>query len=1332
MTPWAPVTPVQADDDPDTGQLWSPVEVSTCEELQGINDNSAGSYVLANDIDCNGTSFQTISNSFTGTLNGQGYTVSHLNASVFSSASSAIISNLYIANAQITAGSGTRGILVGNLSNSLVANVHIEGAIVATQGFTPIGGLAGSSYGTAIQRSSAATTVEIMSGQTVFGGLLGEAQTSRILNSYSVTTLVNGGGSIEHVGGLISTDYGSSIVNSYAAGSFAALYPNVHEAGGLVWYGASGTQVTNSFSTVEGSGDCGSSSCSGLVTMGYDGLDLSTDYFDQTASGTSECSAQDGVVCHAVNADGSEPEYFDNNNINAPMSEWDFTNIWMTTLGLPTLRPASNLPVGTVEDLVANIGSTTSIGLNWSMPASTGSAPLLGEAVYYQKAGETTWTLSNATAFNPGSPPEDNFGGTNVLMSDLLPATQYTFKVVLYNQNGDYSVATVQGVTATPGTVVVNTCQDLQDMDADLTAIYEVGRNIDCSNTINWNDGLGFSPIGCSSGNPFIGTLQGNNYTISNLYIADSCSYIAFFAVTAQALVQDITFSNPTLVGPPDNMFKAGITGFDYLGTFNNVHVVGDFTADQQGIHAGLIGISYGGTKVSQASFTGPVATTSAQPFFGGIIGQAANYAEKPVTITNSYVQTDVTATQADPSDDPSAVGGLVAYFLGGDLLVTNSYAALTLTQPDVTKPLILGGLLGLWAPSDESPASFATNSFASTQADINPSIDKGVGGLVGLVNIEGEGVVDLPGNYFDADRIGTTQCAGEFLDTGFFTATCNPVSGQPGYFENNSTNPPLNSWDFENIWQTTSTFPVFGVNRPINPIPPERFQPKHTDDPVPSVHTATSTAGSSDEKPATTVGGSDNDTTTGSGAAAEGGIIGRLKELFDRIPVVVLASFPYLLFILLLLVVVGLLIEMVRQRNRLHQLNILLEEQRAVAEKRDTFWHLAANYLRAPVTLLMGGVDLLTLGKSQSTETDRLATMSKRLQTKVTTIMERIEKSRSLQDIHAPAVEESRKIWLSAGFWLPICVVAGLIVLTNYLARTWRGLEVGTINLTIQVLVFLLVSLALYWALSLFGKANRERRAAELLLVEQEHALDRARMKLMRETAAELDADVSGVQLSLNKLPDGSEAKPIMQEGANRLRHIIDSFQLLISAQNHQLGTLSPAGAVTPLGKVLSTSLADLQPEIAAKNLTIEAPRKLNLRVPGSIDLNEQLLSSVLANAVAFSPRGGTITITTEQVEDGSTALTLTDRGSGITATEEEHIFQPFTKADGQAALRLDHEGLGISLYLDRQLMDYLGGNIIIHSIPEQGTTVKLQWPSRAKARVTTGSSVPSRATTL
>lgn len=1312
-----------------------PVAITTCQELQDMDNDVRGTYVLSNDLDCNGFGFTPIGffgtgdggyDNFAGNFYGQGHTISNLGVPLF-----ALLSDGMIANLNLSGNLSVEADRVGSLAYSsyygLISDVHVNSTATLDVNSAGVGGLVGFANGSVIKRSSAVINIQVEASQTEFGGLTVGASETVIQDSYAVLTVNVASGGVEHGGGLTVGGGGNQIIRSYASGSINNN-SQVHEIGGLVWFG-SDTTVVDSFSTFQGAGLCnGTNGCSGLVTVADDGLDFSTNYFDQTAIGSNRCVG-DGTnnTCNRVNTDGSQPNYFNNNTTNGPLDNWNFTDVWMTTVGLPTLRTFSDPspqpdPVG---QLTATIGSSSSINLDWLLPASPGSAPLLAEVVYYQKVGETEWTKIQATDFESHSDPSANFTGINLKVANLDPGTSYNFEVIAYNQDGYYSSETVSGVTGTPGLTLITNCQQLQDITNNLVDNFELGRNIDCSDTINWNSGNGFMPIGCdpdaNQSYAYKGVFAGNNYTISNIYVGGGydCYTKAIFADTEDALIQDVIIDNPIIHGSLyGNYGNAILSTYDYGSTFSNIHVRFNAVGDDQAFSGGIIGATYGetATRLSHVSVVGSI--TGDIGLVGGFGGLVFN-PNSLVVVNDSYAQFDIIDINPESGSYSGTIGGLFGN-TQAQVQITNSYAALNFDGTDSyafeNESHLIGGLIGY---TYVEPV--ITHSFARTSIQGYPGDPAGIGGLIGVIFDSDDDPdtvappLNLGGNYFDADTIGTNQCAGSYVgeDSVYSrSATCTAITGQPNYFNNNSTSPPLNSWDFDNIWQVTSTLPVFSpkVLNAITLIPSTRLTSKPTATttfketiPAQPITSRAEIIQFLEERGQVA--------KTATEPSVPQGILEQLKELISRVPVVVLVNFPYALVGLLILAVLGLIIEMLRQAKRLKQLNLLLAAQRSVAEKRDTFWHLAANYLRAPITLLVGGTDLLALDSQDTPELKQLTTLSKRLQDKVARIMKQIEGSHTLQDIRAPRIEKPRRVWTSVGFWLPLGIVGVLIITTNYVAQSWRNLQLSTISLVSQILLYLVVALLLYWAISALGLVNRRLRTAKQILLRQEKALDAARLNLMQQTASELDADVGHLQTLLTKLPAKSQAKPIVQEGASRLRRLLDSFSLLITAQNHRLDSLSPASAQSSLDKVLKDTLTELEPELLSKSLTITASTAKGVRVPGNTTLNSQIVSSVLENAVSFSSKGSTIHLSLESTDAG-VHLKVTDKGPGIAPAEQAHLFEPFTKADGTAGLQLDHGGLGISLYLDRQIMEYLGGQITVQSTVGQGTTTELNWP--------------------
>ena len=201
---------------PDSGRMGCPVAGCTGYELLG-------------DLTLTG-SWTPIAGGFTGTLNGQGYTISGLTVSVSSGSASlfiqlgngGVIRNLGLLNPSITnAGtSENSGPLVGQLlSGSTVDASYVSGGAVTVSGTSArAGGLAGQNNGQIrASYSTAAVTHSGNPNELRLGGLVGFSLSGTIIASYAAGEVTGGTGTSLHVGGLVgrSTNANSIITNSY-------------------------------------------------------------------------------------------------------------------------------------------------------------------------------------------------------------------------------------------------------------------------------------------------------------------------------------------------------------------------------------------------------------------------------------------------------------------------------------------------------------------------------------------------------------------------------------------------------------------------------------------------------------------------------------------------------------------------------------------------------------------------------------------------------------------------------------------------------------------------------------------------------------------------------------------------------------------------------------------------------------------------------------------------------------------------------------------------------------------------------------------------------------
>lgn len=104
------------------------------------------------------------------------------------------------------------------------------------------------------------------------------------------------------------------------------------------------------------------------------------------------------------------------------------------------------------------------------------------------------------------------------------------------------------------------------------------------------------------------------------------------------------------------------------------------------------------------------------------------------------------------------------------------------------------------------------------------------------------------------------------------------------------------------------------------------------------------------------------------------------------------------------------------------------------------------------------------------------------------------------------------------------------------------------------------------------------------------------------------------------------------------------------------------------------------------------------------------EVFINLLDNAAKFSPPQSEITLTLKQ-DKKSFNIIIEDRGRGITKKDKPKIFDRFYKGTGTT-----HEGLGLGLFLVKDIIERHHGTINLHSQPNQGTIVEVKLP---KAKV-------------
>ncbi len=146
-------------------------------------------------------------------------------------------------------------------------------------------------------------------------------------------------------------------------------------------------------------------------------------------------------------------------------------------------------------------------------------------------------------------------------------------------------------------------------------------------------------------------------------------------------------------------------------------------------------------------------------------------------------------------------------------------------------------------------------------------------------------------------------------------------------------------------------------------------------------------------------------------------------------------------------------------------------------------------------------------------------------------------------------------------------------------------------------------------------------------------------------------------------------------------------------------------------LTDILDAALASVLPAANAKEIRIhKVLDSLVGPVTGDPARLQQVVWNLLANAVKFTPKGGTVQVLLERV-NSHVEISVIDTGIGIKPDFLPHVFDRFRQADGSTT-RL-HAGLGLGLAIAKHLVEMHGGSIRAKSPGDgQGATFTLMLP--------------------
>ena len=219
----------------------------------------------------------------------------------------------------------------------------------------------------------------------------------------------------------------------------------------------------------------------------------------------------------------------------------------------------------------------------------------------------------------------------------------------------------------------------------------------------------------------------------------------------------------------------------------------------------------------------------------------------------------------------------------------------------------------------------------------------------------------------------------------------------------------------------------------------------------------------------------------------------------------------------------------------------------------------------------------------------------------------------------------------------------------------------------------------------------------------------------MSHELRTPLNAILGFSELLIDAPPDQPPAptkKRYLEQIHTSGQHLLGLINDILDLSKIEAGQMELRLRMTSVGGAVEQVMSTVEPLAAKKEVRVEADASSAGEIEADPAKLKQMLLNLTANAIKFTPPGGSVKITAQRLPN-AVEIVVADNGIGIAQADQGRIFREFQQVD--AGVGRQQQGTGLGLSLTRRFAMLHGGDVQVQSELGKGSVFTLRMPLRA-----------------